>query len=274
MPAPSPSKVAAGPLGRTPLSAVIITRDEERDVGRTIGAVSFADEVLVVDASSTDGTVAVCRSLGARVLEHAFDGFGPQKQWAVSQAANDWVLCVDADEVVTAELAAAIRQLLASGDPPCAAYRFRFLTVFLGHPLTHGQISRRLHVRLFDRRRAGWTDAMVHERVLTDGPLGELPGAVLHYTVRDLSDSVAKMDAYSTLGALDLVRRGKRRGGLALVFTPPVQFLKHYLVRQNFRNGMPGLAWSFMNAVGATMKHLKARELEAAGGTRSRQALP
>jgi glycosyltransferase involved in cell wall biosynthesis len=248
------------------LSAVLITRNEERDVGRTIGALAFADEVLVVDSGSTDRTVEVCRERGARVLAHEFQGFGPQKRWAVAQAAHDWVLCLDADEVVTPELAAAIRALLAGAEPPAAAYRFRFKTAFMGQVLEHGPVSRRLHVRLFDRRRAGWTEAPVHEEVVAQGPVATLPGAILHYTVRDLSESIGKMDAYSSLGAAELVRRGRRRSALALVFTTPVQFFKHYVLHQNFRNGVPGLAWSIMNAVGSVMKYLKARELEAGAG--------
>jgi hypothetical protein len=255
------------------LSAVLITRNEERDVGRTIGALSFVDEVLVVDSGSTDRTVEICRGLGARVLTHEFRGFGAQKRWAVSQAAHDWVLCLDADEVPNAELVEAMRALLAGGDPPCVAYRFRWKTAFMGRVLEHGPVSRRLHVRLFDRRRAAWTDAAVHEQVIAEGPVGDLPGAVLHYTVGDLSESIAKMDAYSTLGAAELARRGKRRGALALLLTTPVQFLKHFVLHQNFRNGVPGLAWSIMNAVGSVMKHLKARELEASGAA-ARPAAP
>jgi ABC-type arginine transport system permease subunit len=103
----------------------------------------------------------------------------------------------------------------------------------------------------------------VHGTVVTGGGVGELRGEVLHYTVRDLSDSVAKMNSYSTLGAAEVVKRGKRRSAAVLVLTAPVQFLRHYLLYQSFRNGIPGLAWSFMNAVGSTMKYLKARELEA-----------
>jgi glycosyltransferase involved in cell wall biosynthesis len=246
------------------LSVVIITRNEEVDVSRTLQAVSFADEVLVVDSGSTDRTVAQCRSMGARVLQHEFHGFGQQKRWAVEQAVHDWVLCVDADEVVTPQLADAIRVLLDRGEPPCSAYRFRFLTVFMDRLLEHGPVSRRRHVRLFDRRRAGWSSVPVHEQVESDGEVGELPGAILHYTVHDLSESIGKMDAYSTLAAAELVRRSKRRSTVALVLTFPVQFVRHYLLNQNFRNGIPGLAWSLLNALGSAMKYLKARELEAA----------
>ena len=259
---------------RIPLSVVIITRNEERNLPRTLEPLGFAHELLVVDSFSTDRTVELATSMGARVLEHPFLGDGPQKKWAVSQAAHDWVLCLDADEVLSDELSGSIRALLDGEEPPCAAYQFRYLTVFMGQPLRHGPESRRRHVRLFDRRRAGWTEAIVHGTVATDGQVGELAGTVLHYTIRDLSDSVAKMNLYSSMGAAEVVRRGKRRSALGLVFTPPVQFVRHYLLFQNFRNGIPGLAWSFMNAVGSTMKYLKARELEAGGVPPSPPASP
>jgi glycosyltransferase involved in cell wall biosynthesis len=252
-----------GPIAMLAISAVIIARNEERDIGRTIAALPFVDEVLVVDSGSCDRTVEISRSLGARTLQHPFEGYGPQKAWAVGRAAHDWVLCLDADEVVTPELAAAIEKVQARERPSCAAYRFRFVTVFMGRPLLHGPVSRRFHVRLFDRRLAGWTNAAVHEQVVARGPVGELPGQVLHYTVHDLSESLGKLDAYSTLGAIELVRRGRRRGGVALALTAPVQFFRHYVLHQNFRNGVPGLVWSLMNAMGSVLKHVKARELEA-----------
>lgn len=252
------------------LSAVIITLNEELDIGRTVRALSFADEVLVVDSGSTDRTVEIARSLGARVLHHAFEGYGAQKRWSVEQAAHDWVLHLDGDEVVSPELGRNIRALLDAGEPPCAAYRICFPTVFLGRVMRHGPLAAKWKVRFFDRRRAAWTGSRVHELVQPDGPLGDLDGTALHYTTRDLSDCLQKLDAYSSLAAAELVRRGKRRGTLALVFTMPVQFFRHYLLDRNFLNGIPGLAWSLLDSLGSVMKYLKARELEEAGTSPAR----
>ncbi len=250
----------------TPLSAVLITRDEEADVGRTLDAVRFADEVLVVDSGSTDRTVEICRSWGARVLEHAFEGYGPQKRWAVAQARHDWVLSLDADEVPDPELVRAIRGLLA-GVPPLPAYRLTFHTVFMGRPLSRGAAARRGHVRLFDRTRARWTGARVHESVEVEGPepVGKLPGAVLHHNVRDLSEAVAKLDHYSRIGAEELVRRGRRpRGAGAILAMAPYHFLRHWLLDGNVLNGIPGFAWSFMLTATSVLKHVRVRELAAA----------
>jgi glycosyltransferase involved in cell wall biosynthesis len=246
------------------LSAVIVTLNEERDIARTLAALSFADDVLVVDSGSTDRTVEISRAHGARVLHHDFQGYGAQKRWSVEQAAHDWVLALDADEVVSPELGRAIRALLDAGEPPCAAYRICFPTVFMGSPLRHGPMSHKWKIRLFDRRRAAWTEANVHELVHAGGPVGEVEGAALHYTTRDLSDGLQKLDAYTTLAAAELFRRGKRRNLLTILGTFPAQFFRHWVLQQNFRNGIPGLAWSILSAMGSVMKYLKARELEAA----------
>ncbi len=249
-----------------PLSAVLIARDEEADIGRALEAVRFADEILVVDSGSTDATVDICRAAGARVLQHPFEGYGPQKRWAVEQARHDWVLCIDADEVPTPELADAVRALMA-GDPPFPAYRLTFHTVFMGRALSRGAAGRRGHVRLFDRRRARWTEARVHETVEVDGPVGSLPGIIHHHNVRDLSDAVAKLDLYSRMGAEELARRGRRpRGTAALLALAPYHFLRHWLLAGNVLNGLPGFAWAFMLTATSVMKHLKLRELRDAGG--------
>jgi glycosyltransferase involved in cell wall biosynthesis len=245
----------------TPLSAVVIARDEEADIARTLEAMSFADEIPVVDSGSTDRTVEICRSHGARVLEHRFEGYGPQKRWAVERASHDRVLCLDADEVPTPELVRAIRRLM-SGVPPLPAYRLTFHTVFMGRALSRGSIGRRGHVRLFDRRRAGWSDSRIHEGVEVDGQVGSLPGVVHHHNVRDLSEAVAKLDLYSRIGAEELARRGKHpRSAAALAAPAPYHFLRHWLLNGNVLNGTPGFGWAFVLTATSLMKHLKLREL-------------
>jgi glycosyltransferase involved in cell wall biosynthesis len=258
------------------LSAVVITHNEERDVGRTLDALAFADEVLVVDSLSTDRTVAVCTARGARVVSHPFHGFGPQKRHAVSLASHDWVLCVDADEVVTPELRRSIRELLsAEAEPPCAAYRVAFRTVFMGRTLLHG--ARETHVRLFDRRRAGWDDAAVHESVVVQGDVGSLSGFVLHETARNVSEAIHKLDRYTSRAADE--RRGRPvRGTAALLFSGAYHFFRHYVLRRQFLNGVPGLTWSMLFAVGSVVKHVKAHELapvpDPAGATEVEAAPP
>ena len=244
------------------LSAVLITHNEERDVARTLDALAFADEIVVVDSHSTDRTVEVCRAYGARVVTHRFRGFGPQKQFAVSLATHDWVLCVDADEVVTPELARSIHELLSTeADPPCAAYRVPFRTVFMGRPLRHG--ARELHVRLFDRRRAGWDDASVHESVVVQGRIGTLAGHVLHATARDVAEAIEKLNAYTTRAANE--RRGRPvRGTATLLFAGIYHFFRHFLLRGQFLNGVPGFTLSMLLAVGSVVKHVKGHELAPA----------
>jgi glycosyltransferase involved in cell wall biosynthesis len=254
------------------LSAVVITHNEERDVGRTLDALPFADEVLVVDSLSTDRTVEVCAARGARVVSHPFRGYGTQKRFAVGLAAHDWVLCVDADEVVTPELARAIRELL-SGDapPPHPAYRLVFRTVFMGRPLLHG--ARETHVRLFDRRRAGWDDAPVHETVRVNGEIGILPGHVLHESARDVSEAIAKLNAYTTRAALE--RRGRPgRGVASLILSGAYHFFRHFVLRRQFLNGVPGLAWSMLFAVGSVVKHVKTHELAASPRAAAAREVP
>ena len=246
------------------LSAVIIVRDEEVDLGPCLEALAFCDERVVVDSGSTDRTVEVATQRGARVVAHAFEGFGPQKRFAVAQAAHDWVLCLDADERPSRELAEAIQGLLAAGEPPLPAYRLRFATVFMGRVFTRGAMARETHLRLFDRRRAAWDEASVHEQVVTMAPVGQLPGRVRHETVKSLSEALQKMDGYTTRGALDLHRRGVRRGALAILLTGPAHFVRSWVLHGNFLNGVPGLAWALLAAVSATVKYLKLAELRVA----------
>ncbi|MBS3934788.1 MAG: glycosyltransferase family 2 protein, partial [Sulfuritalea sp.] len=182
-----------------PLSAVIIARDAATQLPECLASLSFCDEVLVVDSGSTDGTPELARRTGARVIETHWRGFGPQKQFALEQAAHHWVLCVDADERVTPELARAIAAVPPA--PGFTAYRFARRNRFMGRYLRHGEGYPDWSLRLFDRRHARWSADAVHERVLTEGPVGTLAGDLLHDSAESLERYLEKQNRYSTLAA-------------------------------------------------------------------------
>lgn len=238
-----------------PLSAVIITRDAATQLLPCLESLAFCAEILVVDSGSTDGTVAIARRHGARVIETHWRGFGPQKQFAVEQAVNDWVLCVDADERVGAGLADGIRAIPPA--PTFAAYRFARCNRFMGRYLRHGEGYPDWSLRLFDRRRAHWSADAVHERVVPDGPVGTLAGDLLHDSAESLENYLAKQNRYSTLAANAALAAGKRGSATRLLLSPLSRFIKFYLLRAGFLDGVPGLVHILVGCHASFAKHAK-----------------
>lgn len=238
-----------------PLSAVIITRDAAAQLPACIASLSFCEEVLVVDSGSTDDTVELASAAGARVIETHWRGFGPQKQFAVEQAAYDWVLCIDADERVTHVLSVSIATL--SSTPSYSAYRFARRNRFMGRYLRHGEGYPDWSLRLFDRRRVRWSDDAVHEKVLSDGPVGTLFGDLLHDSAESLEDYLDKQNRYSTLAAQTALAAGKRSSATQLVLSPLARFLKFYLLRGGFQDGLPGLVHILIGCYASFAKHAK-----------------
>jgi glycosyltransferase involved in cell wall biosynthesis len=243
----------AGPL---PLSVCVITRDAADDLAECLGSARFASEVVVVDSGSRDDTVEIARRFGARVLHHAFEGFGAQKNFAVAAAANDWVLCVDADERVTAELAASIAA--AVGAPDARAYAIARRNRFLGRWLAHGEGYPDWNVRLFDRRHARWSDDAVHEHVVARGAVGRLAGDLLHQSAESLDAYVAKQNRYTTLQAQAMHARGERASAARLVMSPLARFLRFYVLRLGFLDGRHGFLLAVSNAEGSYYRYVKA----------------
>jgi hypothetical protein len=246
-----------------PLTAVIITLEDDPDPARTIGGVAFADEVLVIEAGADAPATSSDTVRGTRVLKHALGRDGPTTRWAVAEARHDWVLYLQAGEEVTPDLAVAIRTLLARGDPPCAAYHLEVATVFMGRPLHGRTIGLRTEIRLFDRRKVRWGGAPALAQVVASGEVGRLPGAVQRRAVRNVSDGIARMNTQSTAAAAGIAMGGRSPGGFALVAGTARQFLCTYVRDGNFRNGFPGLAWSCLQAFGSAMTLMKAREVVA-----------
>lgn len=256
---------------RPGVSAVIITRDAERLLGEVLAALAWCDETLVVDSGSTDGTLAIARAHGARVLHHAFEGFGPQKQFAAEQAAHDWVLAVDADEVVTPELARDIQAALAqvgAGTVPHVAFELPRSLVFLGRLMRHGGEHRTPQLRLFDRRHGRYTPALVHERIVVGGPVGRLQGVLLHDSYAGLDDYFDKFNRYTTAAAQMLAQRGTRIGAATVGLRFPATFLQQYFIRGHVLNGYQGFLWSLLAAMYPVVKYAKARELLRESGVK------
>jgi glycosyltransferase involved in cell wall biosynthesis len=174
------------------LSAIIITKNEARNIGDCLDTLAFCDERIVVDGDSDDGTPEIARAKGARVAAAAWQGFGAQKNFALSLAGGDWVLSLDADERVSPALARAIESAIAQAG--FDGYDMPRRSSFLGREMRHSGWSPDYVLRLFRRGRARFTDDLVHERVVCDGPVGRLGEALLHYPVMRLEDAVGRMD--------------------------------------------------------------------------------
>jgi len=189
-----------------PLSVVLVVQDAAALLPACLASVAFADDVVVVDSGSSDGTAECAARHGARVVQRDWMGFGLQKQFAVGQARNDWVLCLDADERVSPELDRSIRAALDA--PVSPVYRMRRRNRFLGRWLQHGEGYPDWSTRLFDRKNAAWSDDPVHEKVLYAVTPGTLSGDLLHESAEDLGKYFQKQNRYSTIAAQQLFERG------------------------------------------------------------------
>jgi glycosyltransferase involved in cell wall biosynthesis len=239
---------------------VLITRNAATQLPACLASLAFCDEIVVVDSGSSDETVRIAEARGARVVYRDWLGFGPQKQFAVGQARHDWVLCVDADERVSAPLRTSIEAALIA--PAGHAFRFPRCNRFMGRYLRHGEGYPDWSLRLFDRRHARWSDDAVHEKVLTDGAVGDLRGDLLHDSAETLAGYLAKQDRYTTLAAEAALAAGRRANLARLLLAPPVRFLTFYLVRLGFLDGIPGLVHILIGCRNSYMKYAKMLRLQ------------
>lgn len=238
---------------------VIIARNESDNLKQSLPRLSWCSDVVLVDDHSTDDTAAIAASFGARVFQRKFDGFGTQKRFAVEQAVNQWVLNIDADEVLSDELIHEL-QTLNPGES-ISAYDIPVRHVFMGRIFTHGKESRYPHLRLFNKSKGNFDTAAVHEQVVCEGRKSSLKHVILHYSYKDLSHYFTKFNAYTDAGARKLKSQGRSRPLLFCFLSFPLYFFKHYIAYGNILNGTQGLVWSYLNAWYHTVKYLKLHEL-------------
>lgn len=240
------------------ISATIITYDEQCNIARAIESLRCCDEVLIVDSGSVDRTVEIATKLGARVVDHPWEGFASQKNVAAREASHDWIFSIDADESLSEALEGEIWQLKKSG-PNYDAYTMPRLAQYLGRWILHSGWHPDRKVRLYDRRKAHWVGSYVHESVQVDGSVGHLESNLIHYTCDSLSQHLQTMDRYTTLAAEQLVAEKVRIGLRHLLLDPPWTFVRTYFLKRGFLDGMEGLAIAYMAALYNFVKYAKAR---------------
>ena len=258
--------------GKLPLSAVLIVKNAAHQLEAALLSLHFCQEIVVVDSGSTDHSVKLAARLNARVIQKEWLGFGLQKQFAVAQAQFDWVICLDADERVSAELESSIRscfntQIHATEPIDLAGFEMPRCNFFLGRYLQHGEGYPDYSRRLFNRKRANWTSDVVHEKVQATAPrfvFHKLKGDLIHNSAETLEKYIEKQNRYTTLQASRLAEQGKYPSTLKLFVSPCVRFIKFYFVRAGFLDGWQGFVHIAVGCFNSFIKYAKAREIISA----------
>lgn len=242
------------------ISAVIITKNEEKNIAEAIRSVLWADEILVVDSESTDKTCSLAEEMGARVAIQKWPGFSAQKQFAVDSAENDWIFSLDADERVSEELKKEILALKSSpGSGPADGYRIPRLSFYMDRPIKHGGWYPDRQLRLFNRTSGRWKDVLIHESVEM-GPgakVGQLKNDIFHYSVENAAHHHRMIgERYAPLAAEQMFAKGRRTGPFRIALAGPAAFLGTYFLKGGILDGFPGFCIATFAAHHAFLKHL------------------
>jgi glycosyltransferase involved in cell wall biosynthesis len=246
------------------ISAIIITLNEERRIAATLRALDFCDEIVVVDSGSTDATVSICRRFNCRIFTRPFDGYGSQKEFAVSKAANDWVLALDADEAVSDALKREIVSAFSTGPGNVQGFYLPISLVFLGKILRFGGEYKKPHLRLFNRTFGSFTGDKVHEHVEIKGKKARLKNHILHDSYDGIGDYLAKFSGYTSIAAEALFQKGRTHAKLNVFVRFPLTFIKIYFVKGCIFDGYRGFVWSLFSSFYHVVKFAKLLEKQAA----------
>jgi glycosyltransferase involved in cell wall biosynthesis len=246
------------------LSAAIITFNEEHNIGRCLESLAgVADEIVVVDSFSQDGTERICREHGARFIPHAFEGHIQQKNFVIDQCANEWILSLDADEALDDRLRESILRVKA--EPTHAGYRMNRLTNYCGHWVRHCGWYPDTKVRLVRKGRARWTGINPHDRLdmLSGEEVLHLAGDILHYSYYTRADHLKQIEYFSNIASRELDRRGRTTSMAMILLKVVAQFLKSYVLKRGFLDGGVGFTISRLSAYATWRKYRKLRELQS-----------
>lgn len=245
------------------LSVIIICKNESRHIEKCLRSVAdWVNEIVIIDSGSTDNTLDICRAYTSKIYSMDWPGFGPQKNRALEKAQGPWILSLDADEFVSKGLAKEIQSTLQL-PRPAAGYWLRRHSYFCGHAIHYGDWSNDRVLRLFQKTSARFSDDLIHERVLIQGNTETLAATLEHQAFDDLSEVLDKLNHYSTLKAQTLLQQGKKLSLLRALGHSFWTFVRGYILRRGFLDGVPGFVLARCNALGCFYAYLKAYEAYA-----------
>ena len=249
------------PSRRVKLAAVVVALNEEEKIGDCLESISFVDDIVVVDSGSTDRTLEICHAHGARVFHNEWKGYIEQKNFALSLVESDWVLSVDADERVSARLREEIIAELK--NPQADGYYIPRLAYYVNRWIYHCGWFPDRKLRLFRREVGRWTGENPHDKVMVStGRTARMAGIIFHLSFEDIAAHVRTLNDFSTIGARERLKKGKDSGPAHIIFRPLFTFLKMYLFRRGFQDGLPGFIVSALSAFHVFSKYWKITEMK------------
>ena len=234
----------------------MIAKNEEKNIAKSLESVKgLVSEIIVVDSGSTDNTNKIAQSYGAKIFKRTFDNFSAQKNYALSLALNEWVLHLDADEVLSEEIKEEIKKTLENTE-----YDGFILTrtnFFLGRQMKHSGLDKEDRLRLAKKSLSKYVGGIIHEELKVEGKIGKLNNAFYHYTCPNLDGYFNKFEQYTTFGALKMFEKNKKARIIDIVFRPPLEFLKRYILKLGFLDGLEGFVWAVLGSYYSFTKYMK-----------------
>lgn len=247
-------------VNKLPVSIYVLTFNNIRTIERCLNSLFWAEELIIVDSGSTDGTYEICQRYTENVYRREFKTHADQYQFAAEMTTNQWIMFVDADEEVPTELVEEIREELKNEEKGLEGFIIYRKTYYLGRWIRYGGWYPDGEIRLYRRDKGRWEGGL-HAKIIVDGRVKRLKNKYLHYTYRDISDQIQTIDRYSKIAAEDLVKSGKRFTLFKLLFHPPLRFVKEYFLKLGFRDGLPGLIIAVSTMYYVFIKYAKHWEL-------------
>jgi len=241
------------------ISVVVITKNEENNISDFLKSVEWADEIIVVDSESTDKSIELAKVFTDKIFIRKWEGYVPQKKYALSLAKNEWILSLDADERVTPELKDEIRNLSPGNF---AGFRIRRKNFLLKKEITSCGWEKDYQLRLLKRDKTGLSDRLVHEKFIVDGQVDTLKNSMLHFTFSSFTDYLNKINYYTSLKAQELFRKKKRVGAWTILSHTVSAFFAFFFIKRGFKDGVYGLIISFLHSVSTMMNYIKLWELQ------------